>query len=442
MVRSEPKNAQVPLMSARQTDYLSSGGGRGACSGWDDGRDLESSAESWTDEENDEENSPTNSADSSWTSSLGDVEYFSGIPNKGADSSSVGGDGDRGGEPPRLLPPVIGLCDRPLEGGRRGTASTVTVTPLSHGGSTYVANCLSSRTGTPSSSQAGTPSLPQAQQQQSSRRISGAADKGEAVRGGDDGGSELNLTNNQGVLLPRTLESRPESLWGFPPGSRSSAASSRVAAAGGTGGTGRRSLFTTAGDMTSVSSSASAAAASAAATAGGQPKQRHHRRRGIRGSNFHIQKQLPMVTFHDAYTETERGCVCMVMEYMDGGTLQQFVSRGEALSEPALAAVARAVLRGLASMHAKHQIHRDIKPSNILLDRHGRVKISDFGVVRELNDTGSLAKTFTGTLPYMSPERITQSGYSYPSDIWSLGLVSTGEKIHLPRASMLSKQTE
>lgn len=132
---------------------------------------------------------------------------------------------------------------------------------------------------------------------------------------------------------------------------------------------------------------------------------------------------FPVVAFHDAYTDVERGRVCMVMEYMDGGTLQQFLARREALSEPSIAAVARSVLRGLAEMHAKYKIHRDIKPSNILLDRQGRVKISDFGVVRQLNQTGSLAQTFTGTLAYMSPERIKDLDYSYPSDVWSLGMV-------------------
>lgn len=129
------------------------------------------------------------------------------------------------------------------------------------------------------------------------------------------------------------------------------------------------------------------------------------------------------MTFHDAYMDRERGRVCMVMEYMDGGTLQQFVSGGQALSEPALAAVARSVLRGLAEMHAQRKIHRDIKPSNILLDRQGRVKISDFGLVRELNETGSFAQTFTGTVTYMSPERIQDIGHGCPSDIWSLGMV-------------------
>ncbi|CAM9163195.1 unnamed protein product, partial [Phaeothamnion confervicola] len=130
-----------------------------------------------------------------------------------------------------------------------------------------------------------------------------------------------------------------------------------------------------------------------------------------------------IVTFHNAYTDPEKGCVGMVMEFMGAGTLQQFVQRRQALAEPALAVVARSVLKGLAEMHERHRIHRDIKPSNILVGRDGRVKISDFGVARELNATASLASTFTGTLTYMSPERISNESYSYPSDIWSLGLV-------------------
>ncbi|CAM9862627.1 unnamed protein product, partial [Discosporangium mesarthrocarpum] len=129
-----------------------------------------------------------------------------------------------------------------------------------------------------------------------------------------------------------------------------------------------------------------------------------------------------IVAFHDAYTDCERGCVCMVLEYMDSGTLQQFVTQGLTLAEPSLAAVAASVLRGLAELHERSEFHRDIKPSNILLDSQGGVKISDFGLSRRL-DTSSLAETWVGTYPYMSPERINQEPYSYPSDIWSLGLV-------------------
>ncbi|CAM9656210.1 unnamed protein product, partial [Ectocarpus sp. 12 AP-2014] len=158
------------------------------------------------------------------------------------------------------------------------------------------------------------------------------------------------------------------------------------------------------------------------------PRRRRRRAGGHDGSSSNNPSKskdftLPIITFHDAYMDRERGRVCMVMEYMNGGTLQEFVSGGQALSEPALAGVARSVLRGLAEMHAQRKIHRDIKPSNILLDSQGRVKISDFGVVRELNQTGSFGQTFTGTATYMSPERIKDSGHGCPSDIWSLGMV-------------------
>ena len=84
--------------------------------------------------------------------------------------------------------------------------------------------------------------------------------------------------------------------------------------------------------------------------------------------------------------------------------------------------IAESVLRGLAAIHAQKQLHRDIKPSNILLDCSARyAKIGDFGIAKELGSV-SLAESFTGTLTYMSPERVAGEAYSYTSDIWSLGL--------------------
>ena len=63
------------------------------------------------------------------------------------------------------------------------------------------------------------------------------------------------------------------------------------------------------------------------------------------------------------------------------------------------------------------------------MDHHGRVKLSDFGVMTEFRDgMKSLSKTFTGTLAFMSPERITSGcgigdeTYSYPADVWGVGL--------------------
>ena len=71
----------------------------------------------------------------------------------------------------------------------------------------------------------------------------------------------------------------------------------------------------------------------------------------------------------------------------------------------------------------KHQVHRDIKPANILVSSSGAVKLSDFGISKELGMTIGLCNTFLGTMIYMSPERIYGKKYSYSSDIWSLGLM-------------------
>jgi len=129
-----------------------------------------------------------------------------------------------------------------------------------------------------------------------------------------------------------------------------------------------------------------------------------------------------IVSFYDAFTDPERGTVQMVLEYMNAGTLQDLINAGISVTERMIASVARCVLRGLEDVHRSKQIHRDIKPSNILLSRDGNIKISDFGIARKLEHSISMASTFTGTLTYMSPERISGESYDTKCDIWSLGV--------------------
>lgn len=86
-----------------------------------------------------------------------------------------------------------------------------------------------------------------------------------------------------------------------------------------------------------------------------------------------------------------------------------------------LGKIAEAVLGGLKYLYEAHRImHRDIKPSNILLNSKGQIKLCDFGVSSELEN--SVADTFVGTGTYMAPERIQGSAYSVKSDVWSVGL--------------------
>lgn len=84
----------------------------------------------------------------------------------------------------------------------------------------------------------------------------------------------------------------------------------------------------------------------------------------------------------------------------------------------------------------KHQLHRDLKSDNILLEsKNGMAKLTDFGISKRLNvmegNDGQSTRTYTGTLCYMSPERLANLEYSFPSDVWSLGItvfeMATGE---------------
>ena len=61
----------------------------------------------------------------------------------------------------------------------------------------------------------------------------------------------------------------------------------------------------------------------------------------------------------------------------------------------------------------------------MLVNSNGSVKVSDFGISREMNTTQGYAATFTGTAIYMSPERMQGKPYSFPADIWALGLIAT-----------------
>jgi hypothetical protein len=113
-----------------------------------------------------------------------------------------------------------------------------------------------------------------------------------------------------------------------------------------------------------------------------------------------------LLKFHDAFTTRDEMSVSIVLEYMDAGTLQDFVKVKYRMDYQALQQVSFCILKALDFLHQRKQIHRDIKPSNILLNRSGHVKIGDFGISRQLAKSEDLAKTFVGTLVYMSPERI------------------------------------
>lgn len=128
--------------------------------------------------------------------------------------------------------------------------------------------------------------------------------------------------------------------------------------------------------------------------------------------------------------------VHVALEFMDLGSLADLKKRmankglAGAPSEH-VATISAQVTKGLAYLHSKHILHRDIKPENILHSQTGRVKLTDFGIAKDLDATLAVAGTFVGTVTYMSPERCLGNDYTFISDIWSLGMVmyelSTGK---------------
>jgi len=132
-----------------------------------------------------------------------------------------------------------------------------------------------------------------------------------------------------------------------------------------------------------------------------------------------------IVGMHNAFVNKEDTTINLVLEWMDGGSLQDFLdSRAGPLNEPEIAAILHCTFRGLKHLHDSRRLHRDIKPSNLLISKtSGLVKLSDFGISHSFGSF-SAAKTFIGSLSYMAPERIegNEDGYSYPADVWSLGL--------------------
>jgi serine/threonine protein kinase len=133
-----------------------------------------------------------------------------------------------------------------------------------------------------------------------------------------------------------------------------------------------------------------------------------------------------LVKAHDI--DQDNGLHFLVMDYVDGATLQQIVSRTGPLSVPRAVDYIRQTALGLQHAHQSGLVHRDVKPANILLDRHGTVRLLDLGLARffcDQNDPLTLKydeKNVLGTADYVAPEQALNSHeVDIRADIYSLG---------------------
>ena len=134
----------------------------------------------------------------------------------------------------------------------------------------------------------------------------------------------------------------------------------------------------------------------------------------------------------------------IVMELVNGITLQQHLARGDSYDIAASAEIVRQLLDGLGHAHEAGVIHRDIKPANILVNSDGRIKISDFGIARTEASGLTQAGDVLGTLHYMSPEQFTGIEVDNLSDLYSVAVIAyellAGKKPFSGNAATLMRQ--
>jgi eukaryotic-like serine/threonine-protein kinase len=124
-------------------------------------------------------------------------------------------------------------------------------------------------------------------------------------------------------------------------------------------------------------------------------------------------------------TGSDDGVHYIVMEYVEGKTLAEYLAGGGRIMPDRAIDIAMAVCDALEAAHAQGVIHRDIKPGNIMLNGRGEVKVTDFGIARVTTTAETVAQTaaILGTASYLSPEQAQGLPVDGRSDIYSLGAV-------------------
>ncbi|KAI9227417.1 MAG: kinase-like domain-containing protein, partial [Piptocephalis tieghemiana] len=118
---------------------------------------------------------------------------------------------------------------------------------------------------------------------------------------------------------------------------------------------------------------------------------------------------------------------CEVMEYCPGGDLYNVIKNGRMTSMEIDCCFAQ-LIRGVSYLHSLGVAHRDLKPENLLLDAHGRLKITDFGVSdvfrQGWEEDAHASRGFCGSEPYIAPEEFEDHEYDARAvDVWACGII-------------------
>jgi serine/threonine protein kinase len=130
-----------------------------------------------------------------------------------------------------------------------------------------------------------------------------------------------------------------------------------------------------------------------------------------------------IVSVFDVGENPENNDPYIVLEYVDGESLNRILAREKKLTLGRALRLAEEVADALDYAHAQGVIHRDIKPANILVTQEGRAKIADFGIAKLNLAHFTLPGRVLGTPAYMAPEQLSGEGCDGRSDVFSLGVI-------------------
>ncbi|OMJ95690.1 hypothetical protein SteCoe_942 [Stentor coeruleus] len=119
-------------------------------------------------------------------------------------------------------------------------------------------------------------------------------------------------------------------------------------------------------------------------------------------------------------SKTTSECLLIFMEYVSGGTIRSLLAKHGSFSESLIQVYTYQVLKGLEYLHYHNIVHRDIKGTNILVTKEGNCKLADFGSAKKILGL-EMTSSVTGTINWMAPEVINETGHGRYADIWSIG---------------------
>lgn len=132
--------------------------------------------------------------------------------------------------------------------------------------------------------------------------------------------------------------------------------------------------------------------------------------------------QHPHIAALYEYT-VENGIPCIIMEYVEGITLEKLIKRQGRLPESFVWKIMEQITLAMVHLHEKDIIHRDLKPGNVKVNRESFAKLLDFGIAKSAYTPKFTQEGYiVGTSHYMAPEQF-QSKVGIQSDCWSLGVL-------------------